>query len=199
MNLVDEIVKVEFNQFDQVQNVGGRASCQDDFRTFKIMRQSQYMTWPKALLESYLNDLKEAEKNGWNLLTEKYARMMASTAPKEYEEIKHYLKPLSDERISIQEQLISIQVAWMEEFSKYYPKIAGNARMLRTHNDKIDDTSYETYLRGEISTYSEKTLMLYARFIVACLQHHKDYVREIMINTASLYGFDSLEKLEAFL
>ena len=52
--LVDKIVKAEWEAFDKVQNEGGRASCQNDWNTFSIMRKSQYMTWPEELLAMFL-------------------------------------------------------------------------------------------------------------------------------------------------
>lgn len=193
MNLVNEIVELEWKQFDLVENVGGRASCQDDFSTFAIMRKSQYMTWPKVLLESYLNDLKEANQKGWNLITEKYARMMESTSLIEFEKIKDQLPVLNSQRIQLQEQLINIQVSWMEEFKEKYPDIATNARVIHTYEDQKDDTSYETYLRGEISTYSDRTLVLYGRMIIDYVNRNKSYVEDIMRNTVQFYGYASVE------
>ena len=46
------------------------------------------MSWPDELLLSFLSDLKEAQINGRNLITEKYGRMMQSTAPEKYEQLK---------------------------------------------------------------------------------------------------------------
>ena len=60
--LIDKIVELEWKQFDGVKNEGGRASCQNDFETFSIMRKSQYLTWTKELLSSYYNDLLLAEQ-----------------------------------------------------------------------------------------------------------------------------------------
>ena len=40
--LVEEIATLEFEAFDKVKNEGGRASCQNDWGTFSIMRKSQY-------------------------------------------------------------------------------------------------------------------------------------------------------------
>lgn len=193
---VEIIVQMEWQQFDQVQNVGGRASCQNDFPTFSIMRKSQYMTWPTELLDSYIQDLMDANQRGWNLITEKYARMMKSTSKEEYEKIEKHLPVLDEPRIAIQEQIIQIQVAWMEEFTSLYPKMAGNARVVHSQQDQSDDTSYETYLRGEISTYSEKTILLYGKFIVDCVNKEKNLAFEIMNNTAHLYGYSSLEEAE---
>ena len=196
MDLVEKIVQLEWEQFDKVQNEGGRAGCQDDHTTFSIMRKSQYLTWPEELLGSFYNDLLAAQNKGWNLIMEKYARMMKSTAPEKYAELEKELPVLSEERLAIQEEIIKIQVAWMEEFASEYPKMAGNARVIHTSEDTPYNTSYETYLRGELGTYSETTFVLYGRFITGLLQEERNLAYEIMEQTAKLYGYDSLEQAE---
>ena len=194
--MIDKIVHLEWKQFDQVKNEGGRAGCQDDFETFSIMRKSQYLTWNEELLSSYYRDLSLAEQNGWNLIMEKYARMMKSTAPETYEELALTLPVRSEEREQIAEEIIKIQVAWMEEFSKSFPKMAGNARSIHTYEDTAYHTSYETYLRGEIGTYGEETFVLYGRFIAELLKEGKNLAYETMSNTAKLYGYESVEDAE---
>lgn len=196
MDLVEKIVQLEWKQFDKVQNEGGRAGCQDDFTTFSIMRKSQYLTWPEELLESFCNDLITAEGKGWNLIMEKYARMMENTTPEKYAELEKELPVLSEERIAIQEEIIKIQVGWMEEFAEEYPKMAGNARSIHTSEDTPYNTSYETYLRGELGTYSETTFILYGRFITGLLKEKRNLAYETMENTANFYGYASLEKAE---
>ncbi len=196
-DIVDRIVLHEWKQFDKVKNEGGRADCQDDFDTFSIMRRSQYLTWTYELLESFYNDLVQAESKGWNLIMEKYARMMKSTNPERYKEFEKELPVLSDDRIAIQEEIISIQVAWMEEFAGKYPKLAGNARSIRTSEDNEWNTSYETYLRGEISTYSENTFVLYGKFIVNLINENRNLAYEIMENTAKFYGYKSVADAES--
>ena len=88
-DLIASIVALEWEMFQNVNNVGGRAACQDNFETFSVMRSSQATAWSEAALASYLEDLTDAQENGRNLLTEKYARMMEFTAPLEYARIQH--------------------------------------------------------------------------------------------------------------
>ncbi len=195
--IIEDIVALEWEQFDKVKNEGGRADCQDDWNTFSIMRKSQYMAWETPLLNSYLADLINANKQGWNLIMEKYARMMESTTPEKYESLKQELPVRSPERIAIQEEIIRIQVAWMEEFAKQYPKMAGNARSIHTYEDNPYNTSYETYLRGELGTYSEETFVLYGRFVIALSKQGENLAYNIMDNTAKLYGYVSVEDAEA--
>lgn len=194
---VNEIVMLEWQAFDKVENEGGRASCQDDWPTFSIMRQSQYETWTDEMLDSYIDDFYSANEQGWNLITEKYARMEESTAPEEYAKIKDALPPVSDTKKAIVDQIADIQVGWMEEFAAKYPKAAGNARKIHSSEDTPIDTSYETYLRGEIMTYSDRTLALYGQFIVKLAGMGKNLAFMIMDNTARAYGYDGLDALEA--
>lgn len=193
---IENIINLEWKQFDKVQNHGGRASCQDDWETFYIMRKSQYMAWTDELLDSYYMDLTEAEEKGWNLITEKYARMMAFTAPEEYESLKDKLPARSSERLALQEEIIKIQVGWMKDFAEKYPKISGNGRNIYTKEDTLDNTSYETYLRGEISTYSEKTIALYRRFIESFQAEGKNLAQCIIGNTVEMYGYKGLDDTE---
>ncbi len=196
MDIVDKIIEIEWRQFDKVKNEGGRADCQDDFNTFSIMRKSQYLSWTEELLDSYYNDLLVADSKGWNMIMEKYARMMESTAPDRYDQLKKDIPELTSDRIAIQEEIIKIQVSWMKEFASQYPKMAGNARSITTSEDTPYNTSYETYLRGEISTYSERTFKMYGSFVVGLLKENKNLARMIMENTAKLYGYESLEDAE---
>lgn len=195
--LIDRIVGLEWKAFDKVENQGGRASCQDDWETFSIMRKSQYMLWDTEMLASFVSDLEEAEKRGWNLITEKYARMEESTAPEEYEKIKDSLPAISEEKKQIIEAIVGIQTGMMEEFAGQYPKAAGEARSIHTSEDGPYNTSYETYLRGEISTYSDMTLSLYGRFVAKMAQEMRNIAKETIANSAMMYGYASLDDMEA--
>jgi hypothetical protein len=163
--LINRIVEAEWKMFQDVPNIGGRASCQDDYRTFKINRYSQDASWSQAVLESYLDDLNQAEKKKRNLLTEKYARMMKSTSPKEYEKIASLLPAVSAEALSLIEDIIKIILSWEEEVKNRYPEIAKRGRPIHSSSDTLRVTSIETYLRGEFPTYSLKTLQLLSKNI----------------------------------
>ena len=194
--LIDELVSLEWEAFDKVDNEGGRADCQDDFNTFSIMRTSQYYTWTEEMLRSYIHDFRIANENGHNLIAEKYARMMESTTPQKYEQLKDALPKIPGQKREIIEEIVNIQVMWMEEFAEKYPKAAGNARSIHSFEDTPFNTSYETYLRGELGTYSDETLDLYGRFIAGLCRDEKNLAEMIMRNTALLYGYGSLDELE---
>ena len=194
--LTKEIIQLEWRQFDRVQNQGGRASCQDDWSTFHRMRTAQFITWPVPLLESYLADLKEAEASGRNLITEKYGRMMESTAPAEYEKLREFFPVLSPERIALQEEIIAVEVAWDEEFCAAHPKYAGRGRPIHTSEDTPWSTSSETYRRGELSTYSDQTAVLYGEWIQSLVQSGENLAAMTADILVKEYGYESVEDAE---
>lgn len=197
--LAEWIAEVEFAAFDKVKNVGGRASCQNDWPTFSIMRRSQYLTWNRTMLIQYLYDFTREFGLGHNLIEEKYGRMMESTAPEEYAAMKDRFPVITPEKKAIIEQIVKLQVGWMEEFAEKYPALADNARSVHTSDDNIGNTSYETYLRGEISTYSDKMLELYGRYVVEYAKSGRNLTFAIMTNSVHLYGYEGLDAAERFL
>lgn len=198
MALIDEILALEWEQFRAVENEDGPAPCQQDPAAFDIMRRSQLMTWPKPLLQSYRQDLLCAKAEGRNLMTEKYARMMESTAPESYAALAEALPVLSESHQKLVELVIVPQIRWMEQYVEKYPKLAAGNRRIYTSEDSLYETSYETYLRGELSTYSDKTLGLYQAFIRELLNSGRNLMLEVMENTVRFYGFSSLAHAESF-
>ena len=191
--LIAEIVAMEWKMFQNVTNVGGRASCQDDFKTFSIMRSSQAIAWSEATLASYLEDLAEAQEHGRNLLTEKYARMMEFTAPGEYARIQHHLPPLEQETQLLIDRIATINLAWEEELSAKFPYIRLRGRPASTSDDTPHLTSIETYLRGELATYSTRTLALYYQNVLEQKAANINGAQLVLAATMQRYGFSSLE------
>lgn len=194
----EAIVAHEFAQFQLVSNEGGRAACQDDWPVFHQMRVSQFLTWTIPMLDSYAADLDDADSSRRNLLTEKYARMMESTEPERYaRDIAPHLPALSPDRIASQERIVAIQVAWARAFRDAYPKLGDAMRVLTTDQDTLVDTSFETYLRGELCTYSERTLALYGELVDATAGAGGNLTTATIGYTVALAGFESLAAAEA--
>jgi len=193
-DMIDRIIEAEWKMFQDVPNIGGRAVCQDDLETFRIMRAGQSAGWSDATLESYLDDLNEAKRSGRNLLTDKYARMMRSTSPSEYARIEHLLPPVDPEAIELIEQIVRIVLEWEEDLLEKYPYIIKRGRPLSSREDSIGVTSMETYLRGELSTYSLRTLKLYLDHIQKEQSENVNGSAVTLLYMMKQYGFDSLEE-----
>jgi hypothetical protein len=192
--LLNEIIETEWKMFEDVVNIGGLAACQEDPETFKIMRYSQEMSWPEPVLQSYLNDLKEAEKNGRNLLSEKYARMMESTSPLEYKNIHHLIPKLEPEIPLLIDRIVEIMLEWQEEVSQKFPYITSRGRPLRMSEDSQFVTSFETYLRGELATYSKRTLKLYFENISKQKSKEVNAAEVVLDYMVRQYGYKSAEE-----
>ncbi len=198
--LIKKIVAEEWNMFQGVNNVGGqRASCQEDPKTFDIMRSSQFKSWDEDVLKSYLNDLNSAKKEGRNLLTEKYARMMASTSPLEYAKIKHLLPFVDPETPKLIDRILEIVYEWEKELVEKYPNIIKRGRTLESMDDNPYSTSKMTYYKGELSTYSLNTLRLLYESVKKMKSQHINGSKVILEETSKRYGYHSIEDANGIL
>lgn len=192
--LIATIVEMEWKMFQSVPNIGGKASCQEDLKTFGIMRSSQAKSWSAEALESYLDDLREAEQDGRNLCTEKYARMMKSTSPLEYAALEHRIPPLDPEAPPLIEKIVAIALEWEEELKRKHPYLVQRGRPLYSSSDTPFVTSFETYLRGELSTFSLRTLQLYLENAVRQKAEKINGCGITLEHTVKRYGFVSLQE-----
>ena len=197
MAAAEDVIRMEWAAFDKTQNKGGRADCQDDWETFSIMRRGQYYSFPCELVMMIRADFAAAATGGRNVITEKYGYMMETSAPSEFAEIAGKLPQVSEKKRALCGAILPIQVGWMEDFAARYPKLAGQARVIHTEDDTAVNVSYETYLRGELYTYSDDTLETYGRFIVSVYQRGENLAENIMREEVYMYGYDSLDEAEA--
>lgn len=193
-DLIAQIVAQEWAMFDEVQNNGGRAECQNNPREFEIMRSSQLKTWSEDVLKSYLHDLTSAAYSKRNLLTEKYAYMMESTYPEEFAQIKQFLPEVVPEvRVKIDE-IVDINLDWQKEAEEKYPNLRAKGRPLTSKEDSAYQTSFETYLRGELMTYSAETVFKLHAYTLACLEKHYNMAIANLQNMVGQYGYNTLEE-----
>lgn len=195
--LIFNVAQMEWELFQQVYNTGGRASCQDDPDTFFKMRMSQWMVYSDEVLLSYLEDCESASKEGRNLIFEKYGRMMESTFPEEYEGIKDHLPDVAD-KIDIVEKIVKINLEWDSEMMRKYPNLRKRGRVATTAQDGVmAGSSMESYLRGELLTYSMKTLELVWKETKEAYDKGESLLKQTIANETLFYGYQSLEAAEA--
>ena len=77
-----------------------------------------------------------------------------------------------------------------------YPVITDKGRKLHSESDTPEYTSIETYLRGELFSYSEKTLQLYYDYVKNCKNENKNLAEMNLENIVRHKGYKSLEEAE---
>ena len=192
--LIAAIIEAEWQMFDKVQNEGGRAACQNDARTFAIMRYSQFAPLPQDVLESYRDDLEQAAQVGRNLLAEKYAYMMEYTDPATFDRtLRDHLPAVSAYKQALCARIANRLIRDEQRFAARYPALHAQGRP--TEGAQADDVSVHVYALGELKTYSERTLERYDAWLRANPEENISVsVHRVMVQ---LYGYDSLEAAEA--
>ena len=196
--LINEIIKMEWDMFDKVNNAGGRAACQDDERTFYAMRYSQFSAFPTEMLDSYMQDLRDAAAEGRNLLMEKYAYMMEITEPEYFDrELKSRLPYVSRAKDDLIDRIANILIGCEEAFCARYPALGKRSRPV-TGNDAAD-VSFHVYTIGELKTYSERTLRIYYGYLGTLDMSSESENPSFAIHgmTVGFYGYGSLADAEA--
>ncbi|MCF7928968.1 MAG: DUF4125 family protein [Spirochaetales bacterium] len=180
-----EILEREERMFVSVPSQG-EEPCRDDLQAFRLHREAQLSVWSQKVRESYLGDLKEAEGAGKNLMTEKYA-CMASRNQKGGQTL----------RASLIERIVARYLGWQREAALRYPHIFSGARGLTDEESQPEQTSFETYLRCELKTYSVKTLTLLAEHVDEKARQKINLSEELYAHLFSRAGYDSLAGAEA--
>lgn len=194
---IGSIIRSEWDMFQSVNNIGGRAGCQDDFNTFNIMRSSQFKVWNDFMLKSYAKDLELAMKDGRNLVMEKYAFMMENTDPEYFNNVLAPNLPIFDgETIQMIDEIVWYMLDCEKALEKAYPKLAKAGRPLSAEADTHVYTSIETYARGELKTYSKETLRLYLDEVRNLRARGVNMAVLVREETVKLYGYKSLEDAE---
>ena len=192
--IIEKILEKEWKYFSNLNNIGGRADYQDNREDFIIMRKSQWETFNEETLLSYLEDLNS--KN--NPLFQKYAQMMKYNSPEEYEKIKNILEKASDEKTDLVNKIMFIYMEWEKEFFESYPIFSSMGRPLYSSEDDNIETSIETYLRGELLSYSEKTLKLYLNYVIDNKEKNINLAIKNMDNLARMQGFNDSDEVEEY-
>ena len=197
--LIKEIIDREWEMFSVLKNTGGVAECQNNKPEFIIMRSGQWDNLPDKILESYKQDLIEAKKAGRNLLEEKYIRMMEYSAPIEFDGVKHLLPNISNGSLTLIKQIEKIYLDWGDEFENKFPKFSKLCRPLRSSGDIPERASVQTYLIGELSSYSTRTVLFYFDYVTQCVKEGKNLIYITHSDVVKQKGFNSIEEVEAAL
>ena len=193
--LVESIIGLEWPMFRDV-NGDDRADCQENEPMFVKMRSAQFSVWNEQTLLSYRDDLIAAKKEGRNLLRDKYINMMASTDPELYARMKRELPEPGEKKLELTESIWRILLRQTVLLRSRYPEVGRLGRPLLAADERDGWASVETYEKGELLTYSEKTLTLLLRCIRGMEAEGISFAERIQENGVKSGGYASLEEAE---
>ena len=194
--IVEELIELEWPMFRDV-NGDTRADCQEDRPMFVNMRNAQFSVWSEEALLSYREDLLAAGREGRNLLRDKYIHMMSSTDPVRYAVFREELPPVSEEKERLVEAIWQIMLRQTVELRNRYPAVGKMGRPLRSSDERNGYASVETYEKGELLTYSEKTLAALLKAVEAADAAGISFAGKIQENGILSLGYASMEEAEA--
>ena len=171
--LLAEIVERELAMFLATNNEGGVSVCQTRPDAFRAMRKMAHSAHNDALLASYLDDLRQAETQGRNVMVEKYARM------------DDRLPPLSTSPLL--DQIADAEQAFLQDAQRRYPHV------IKSNGQGM----FRRYLRCELETLSPRTLELYAAQVSRAQHEGRNLVVERHDYLMRLLGKGGIDVCEA--
>lgn len=193
---IKRLVSLEWSYFTSVHNKNGRAACQDNQKTFSVMRVAQASNWSKELVDCWVRDLIAFKQQNRNPMTEKYARMEQGVDPDSYAEIELYLPEVSPEVEGLSASIAHQMGVWSDEFSRQYPSVAKLGRPSYSEDDSLGRISTETYCRCELMSFSVQTLRMYNSLVKRYLENGMNFYTRTLATTVELLGYASLEAAE---
>ena len=194
--LITQLLDHEFVMFHAVNGDGEKADCQNDRQTFDMMRRAQFSAWSPEAVSSYYEDVLEAERVGRNLCMEKYIHMMKNTAILQYEQLKERLTFPDERGMELAELINGKMIKQTEVLFQRYPYVSGAGRPLYSTYDLGGTTSIETYQRGELLTYSTRTLELLYQHLCSLEAQGISLAEKILEGSVCSYGYKSLDEAE---
>ena len=194
--LITRLLDRDFVMFHAVNGDGEKADCQNDRQTFDMMRRAQFSAWSMETCESYYQDILEAESTGRNLCAEKYIHMMKNTAILQYEQLKDRLTFPDDRGMELVDRINEEMIRQTETLFQRYPYVSGAGRPLYSAQDLGGTTSIETYQRGELMTYSTRTLELLHHHLCSLKEQGISLAEKILEGSVCSYGYSSLDEAE---
>jgi hypothetical protein len=179
--IIEAILEIELRMFLTV-NPMQTSGCQEHPESFKLHRRAQFHPWSEEALGSYLDDLHAAEEQGDNLMRRKYARMQGLLPPAETSPVL--------------EEIVRLKMEWQRAMFRDYPAVMSGARPLTDEGTQAQMTSFETYARGELETYSGRTIELLHRDLLAMQARGESLSEKVYDCLVRASGYESLEAAE---
>ena len=167
--LIKSIIDIEQDMFVSVQT-SESSPCQENLKTFRVMRWMNHSTHGDEFLDSYYQDLVEAQQEERNLMTEKYA-IIQGLIPSNVTDTMNYI--------------ILFETQWLGELKEKYPNLFRKVG------------GFNAYFEAELQVISKKSLDLYHKEVMDGVNTDRNLVKERYENLYRYLGYNSLEEVNA--
>jgi YgiT-type zinc finger domain-containing protein len=180
-NCIQKIIKLEWAMFQKVRSLAP-ATCQSNPNAFTRIRGAIFRQWPFDVLAAYLEYLEAAQREGRNLLTEKYARM------------DNKIGAITDHpRLN---DIVDIETQWQQQIRDRYPALY--RRVCRDTNLEDNGSNFSVYLRCELETYGEKAIGHYYEWVKRGHKKGENHAIAMLQELVQAEGFLSIEQAENY-
>jgi hypothetical protein len=169
--IITQIIALEQEMFEHI-NTYEHSPCQDRLKTFRLMRWMTHSVLSLDILQSYLEDLRQARDAGRNVMTEKYAHI-------------DDLIPEGEGSRAVIERIVSAEDAWMTEVRQAFPRSFPRG-----------GEGFHTYISGELETLSPRTMSMLELYVDKAREQGRNLVRERYENLFRKLGYASLAAFE---
>lgn len=194
---IEKMIALEWNMMQDVNAGGPKAECQLSPDAFHGMRWAQFSAWSEDVIHAYYQDLLQAKAMGRNLIAEKYIHMMENIAPDNYLQLSKGILMPSQYQQTLAKRINRYLLAQTAILFQTYPRVCSSARPLYAQDDSMENTSIETYQRGELLTYSVNTLLALEHHLLHLAEQGISLAQLILENSVRYYGYTDLAQAEA--
>ncbi len=128
-------------------------------------RAAQLALWPEPLLEAYLQDLENARTCEKSIVLERAAYLFGTS----YRPDAHLMLPPKSYEFCERVDLISkLSLIWEVRAREVVPCFTSRLGALISEEDRPGAPSYESCLRAELMSYSQRTIDEYGTWIFGC-------------------------------
>jgi hypothetical protein len=151
--LIQKILDIEWQMFSRLR-VSESSRKDHGERLYRAMRRKIHAGLPVNVLESYLQDLRQAQREGRNPIMEKFDRREGKRLPLK-------VSPLIP-------RIVELECAWKRAMDAKSPRF----------KPARDEEAFRLVITSELETYSDKTLDLYYRAVLDARRARRNLVEE---------------------
>ena len=191
IDIVDSIISLEW----EFSNQSDTLSCPCDFEAFQWNRANYLNALTAEILENYYQDLRNAQGEGRNPISEKRKYLMEQTASSQ-------LRGQGGETYSLEKEYLlewisQVLAMWQESLAQEYPRLIGKRTPIKRDRETGVQPSFETMMRCELAACSIITLRSYAAYVEKLQKTGGNLNQMIWEKIVVRCGYSSLKEAES--